>query len=190
MRCIALVLLFVGYVSTSEMALSFAANIERQQSSVTSASSTAARPSNAEQTASVNESKRQKEATAASDDRARSRRVSHKLQLPTPPRSKPANHSKLLQDGRKRSESENLNRVHPSTATRPSFPAVKVANTHGSLIRPLNGSAVDGRQFRPHRNGAGASAIGGSANTKKTRRRRRPPRRALPTSAEEWPNSF
>ena len=168
MRHIALVLLFVGYVSTSEMALSFAANIERQQqSSDTSASSTATRTSNAEQTASVNESKRQKEATAAPDDRGRGRRDSHKLQLPTPPRSKPANHSKMLQDGRKRSESENLNRVHQSTATRPSFPAVKVANTHGSLIRPLNGSAVDGRQFRPRSNSAGASAIGGSTNTKK-----------------------
>ena len=162
MRRIALVLSFVGYLSASGMALSFAANIARQQSPATSASSIAAgeppRP---------NESEGQKQATAASGDRARSRRVSHKLQLPTPPRSKPANHSKLLKDGRKRSESENHNRVHQSTAMKPSFPPVKVANSHSSPIRPVNGSAVDGRQFRPGRNTAGASAIGGPANTKR-----------------------
>ena len=43
MRRIALVLLFVGCISASGIALSFAANIARQQSSDTSASSTATR---------------------------------------------------------------------------------------------------------------------------------------------------
>jgi hypothetical protein len=162
MRRIALVLLFVGYVSASGMALSVDADIAHQQSSDTPASSTAAR----EPTRS-NESEGQKKATAASDDRARGRRAAHRLQLPTPRRSKPPNHSKVLQEGRKRSKSENLNRVHQSTATKPSFPPLKVANTHESLIRPVNGSVVDGRQFRVGRNAAGASAISGSAITKK-----------------------
>jgi hypothetical protein len=176
MRRIALVLLFVGYISASGIALSFAAHIERQPNSDASASATAAR-----QPTRFNESKGQKEATAASDDRARNRHVSRKLQLPTPPRSKPANHSKLPQDGRQPSKSENLNRVHASTATKPSFPAVKVANTHGPFSRPVNDSALDGRQFRSGRNTAGAATIGGSANTKKnsqalngTRATRRP----------------
>ena len=163
MTRIALVLMFLGCVAASGMALSSDANLARQPNSETSASSKAARPGEAEQATPFKESKGEKEATTASE--GRSRRVSRKLQLPTPARSKLASHLKQVPKDIQH-DRENLNSVHQSTATRPAIHAVKVANTHSLVIRPGTGSTIDGRQFRPGRNTAGATAIGGSANAR------------------------
>lgn len=171
MKHSALILLLVSCIAISGIALGFEANPLRQHNSEASASSNGSGPSATGQAASSNESKAQKESPPASNDRGRSRRVSRKLRLPTPSRSKPASHPKHVpkdvQRDRERSRSENLNRVHQSTATKPAIHAVNVAKTHSLPIRPVTGSAVDGRQFRPWRNTAAAPTVGGSTNARK-----------------------
>lgn len=157
MRRITLVLLFVSCLASSGIALLSDANAARQQNSEASAPSSAAAKA-----APRNESKAQQSPTAASDNRGRSRHVSRKVQLPTPARSKPASHPKPLQRDHERSRFAN-DRVHQSTASKPAA----VAKTHTFLMRPVTGSAVDGRQFRLGRNTAAAAAIGGSANARK-----------------------
>jgi hypothetical protein len=166
MRPIALVLSFVGCVAAG-MALGFDANVARQQGSETSASSSAARLSEAEQPTRSSASKAHKRATTASDDRGHSSRISHTVPLSSPARSKPASQPNQVQHHRQGPKSANLNRVHQSTATKPAVHAAKVANTPSSLIRPVAGSAVDGRQFRLGRNTALTPAIGGSGNAGK-----------------------
>lgn len=168
MKRIALVLLFISCVAANGIALSSGATPPRQQNSETSASSSSARPNGSEQSPRANESKGQKEATAASDNGGRSRRVARKLKLPTPARSKSASHPKHVandvQHDRERSRSENFNSVHPP---KPAGGTVRTVNTHNPPIRPTIGSAIDGRQFRLGRNTAAAPVLGGSANARK-----------------------
>ena len=166
MRLICWGVLFVGCVTTRGIAIISDANPALQKNSETAASSSSSRPS-AAQGASAHESKDQKEASVSSDARGRSHHLSPKLQPPTSARSEPATHPKPVPNDRKRSRTENLNSVHLSTPTQPSSHAANSANTRGLLIRPVTGSAIDGRQFGMGRNTAAAPAIGASTNARK-----------------------
>ena len=168
MRRIILVLSLLGGVAIRGIALDSEANPLGRRSSETSATSSAAHHSGAEQAGPANESKGQKDATAGSDSQGHGRRVSRKLPLPIPARPKPTSHPGQIQRDREPSKAGNSTGVGQSTAVKPTVHPAKVANTHSVVIRPVTGSAVDGRQFKLGRSTAAASAIGGSANARKS----------------------